>query len=87
MSETVIVAILALVGSLTGTYCANRKASALIEYRLSQLENKVDKHNNLVERMYNIEKRADVFEEALSVEKHRMTDCEVKIDKLTERTV
>ena len=31
------------------------KTTALIEYRLKELEDKVDKHNNLVERMYVVE--------------------------------
>ena len=38
-----------------GTYLANRKQTALMAYRLEKLEQKVDKHNNLVERMYRAE--------------------------------
>lgn len=47
-------AITAILGFL-GTYLSNRKQTALIAYRLEQLENKVNKHNNLVERMYKVE--------------------------------
>ena len=36
------------------------KTMALVEYRLGQLEEKVDQHNNLVERMYAVEARLDV---------------------------
>ena len=46
--ETVIVAALSLAGTLAGAYLANRRSSALIAYRLEQLEQKVNKHNNLV---------------------------------------
>ena len=53
--SNVIVAALALIGSLTATYAANRKATALLEYRLKELEDKVSKHNNVVERTYILE--------------------------------
>ena len=41
--------------SLAGVYLANRKSAALIEYRLGQLEQKVDKHNKVVERTFVLE--------------------------------
>lgn len=46
MTEGIIVGILSLIGTLAGTYFANRKSSALIAYRLELLEKKVDKHNS-----------------------------------------
>lgn len=53
--SVVIVAVLALVGSVCGTVIPNRKNAALISYRMEQLEKKVQAHNNLVERMYAVE--------------------------------
>ena len=57
--ETIIVATitggLALIGTLVGTYFANRKSAALIAYRLEELEKKVQAHNNLIERTYKLE--------------------------------
>ena len=50
----------------------------LITYRLDQLEKKVDKHNQLVERTYDLEKRADVIEEKIKVSNHRIDDLEKK---------
>ena len=44
-------AITAILGFL-GTYISNRKQTVLIAYRLEELEKKVNKHNNLIERMY-----------------------------------
>ena len=41
--------------SLLGVYLANRKSAALMEYRLKQLEAKVDKHNQVVERTFKLE--------------------------------
>ena len=66
MTETIIVAILSLCGTLAGAYMANRKSSALIEYRLKQLEEKVNKHNNVIERTYALEKRVSVDEEKIA---------------------
>ena len=76
MTETVFVAVLSLIGTMSGAYFANRKSAALLAYRLEELEKKVNKHNNLVERMYNIETRADVFEEKIKVANHRLDDLE-----------
>lgn len=41
--------------SLLGVYIANRKSQALVEYRMEQLEKKVDKHNKIVERTFILE--------------------------------
>lgn len=48
--------------SLAGVYFANRKSSALIEYRLKELEKKVDKHNQVVERTFQLEGRMNEAE-------------------------
>lgn len=60
--ETIIVAALSLVGTLTGSFLAQRKTTALIAYRLEQLEKKVEKHNKVVERTYEVEKRMSIAE-------------------------
>lgn len=52
---SVIVAVITGLLSLAGVYFSNRKSAALMEYRLKKLEEKVDKHNNLVERTYILE--------------------------------
>lgn len=48
--------------SFLGVYLSNRKSAALMEYRLQQLEKKVDKHNQVIERTYKLEERAAVIE-------------------------
>lgn len=54
--EAVIVAVLSMVGTLAGSFFSNNKTTALITYRIQQLEEKVNKHNNLVERMAIVER-------------------------------
>ena len=68
MSETIVAALSALgtgVLSLIGVYLANRKSSALISYRLEQLEHKVDAHNDLVTRMTAVESRLDAVDDSI----------------------
>ena len=65
MSEAIIVAALSFLGTLSGAYFANRKSSALIAYRLEQLEDRVNKHNNVIERTYQLEKNEGMIEEHL----------------------
>lgn len=55
---------------------AHQDNIVLISYRLEELEKKVDKHNNLIERTYELEKRADVLEEKQKVANHRLDDIE-----------
>jgi len=74
--SNIIIALIALMGSLSGTYFANRKASALIEYRLEQLEKKVDLHNSVIERTYKLEQVSAVREEEIKVCQNRISDLE-----------
>lgn len=62
----IIVAAFGFLGTLCGAYLSNKKSSALIAYRLEQLESKVDKHNQVIERTYGLEKQAEVIEEHLN---------------------
>ena len=77
MSDAVIVAILSLVGTLVGSYLANKKSAALIAYRLEQLEEKVNKHNQ-VERSSRLEDNDKLLEEKIKVANHRIEDLEKK---------
>lgn len=52
---SVVCALITGLLSLLGVYMANRRNSALIAYRLEQLEKKVDKHNQVVERTFVLE--------------------------------
>ena len=79
MSDTIIVALLSLVGTLAGSYFASRKSTALIAYRLEQLEEKVNKHNQVVERTYRLGGNDKLMEEKIKVANHRIEDLEHKV--------
>ena len=75
---TIIVGVLAMTGTLGGAYLANRKSTALIAYRLGELEKKVDRHNTVIERTYGLEKRAEVFSQQLRDVLRRLDELERK---------
>jgi len=79
LSDTIIVALLSLIGTLAGSYFASRKSTALIAYRLEQLEEKVNKHNQVVERTYRLEDNDKLMEEKIKVANHRIEDLEHKV--------
>ena len=62
MENTIIVAIIGCLGSVLGSLLGIIATSKLTQYRLSQLEEKVNKHNNLVERTYSLEGRVTELE-------------------------
>lgn len=78
MSETIISTIITAGMAFLGVYISNKKAAALMEYRLKQLEDKVNKHNNLIERMYAAEEGIKLHEEKLKVVNHRIDDLEAQ---------
>ena len=48
--------------SFLGVYISNRKSAAVMEWRLKELEKKVDKHYQVVERTFKLEQRVDDLE-------------------------
>lgn len=78
MDPTIVAALLAFGGSLIGTFAGILTSSKLTEYRLKELEKKVEKHNNLVERMFILEDRVNLHEEKIRVANHRIDDLEGK---------
>lgn len=69
MTDIIAVALVSLVGTLVGTFGGIITASKLTNYRIEQLEKKVDKHNNFAQRV-------PVLENKVSVADHRIDDLE-----------
>lgn len=74
--SSIIIALFSLAGTLGGSYFASRKTTALIAYRLEQLEKRVQAHNNLVDRTYRLEEKTELQEEKIKVANHRIEDLE-----------
>ena len=73
MSETILVALLSLLGTLIGTFGGIVTGSKLMMYRIEQLETKVEKHNGVIERTYKLEG------EVLELQ-HDITDIKRKLN-------
>lgn len=78
MDSTVLSALLALIGSLAGTFGGIVTTNRLTQYRLKQLEEKVDKHNKVIDRTYKLEQHTAVLDEEIKVANHRIEDLERK---------
>lgn len=76
MNDVIIVAIISLIGTLGGTFGGILTSSKLTNYRLEQLEKKVEKHNSVIERTYKLEQKQEVEEEKIKVINHRIDDLE-----------
>ena len=63
-------------GTMIGTFGGIITANKLTNYRIEQLEKKVEKHNSVVERVYVLEKHEAVINEEIKVANHRIDDLE-----------
>ena len=78
MSDTIIVALIGLIGSGAGAFGGILVSSKLTQYRLEQLERKVEVHNKVIDRVYKLEERTELQEEKIKVANHRIGDLEKK---------
>lgn len=76
MTDAIIVAILSLAGTLGGSLLGILAANKLTNYRIEQLEKKVEKHNSVIERVYKLETHEAVIDEEIKVANHRIDDLE-----------
>lgn len=72
MEPEIVVALLALLGTLSGSLLGVLAANRLTNYRIEQLEKRVEKHNNVVERMV-------LAEQSIRSAHHRLDDLAVKV--------
>ena len=79
MDTEILITLITLLGSVAvqlGGILVNNK---LISYRIEQLEEKVKKHNDLIERVYKLEEANAVQDNRLAVTDHRLSDLESKV--------
>ena len=65
-----------LVICLVNNHAQAEKTRALLDYRLRQLEQKQDRHNQVIERMYHVETEVEVVREQMKVANHRIEHLE-----------
>ena len=76
MSAELIIAGLSLLGTLAGTAGGIIVSGKLVNFRIEQLEKKVEQHNSLITRTYQLEQQVAVLDERMRVANHRITDLE-----------
>ena len=74
------VALIASGGGLLGSLVGVIASSKLTTYRIQQLENKVEKHNTVIERTYKLEETEAVMQEQIRVANHRIADLEKQME-------
>lgn len=76
MSDTIIIAIISLFGTLFGTFGGIVTSGKLTNYRIDRLEEQVKKHNDVIERVFKLEEHGAVIDEQIKVANHRIDDLE-----------
>lgn len=76
MPTEIIVAVLSMLGTAIGSVTGVMAANKLTNYRIEQLEKKVDKHNTVIERTFKLEETQAVLTEQIKVANHRIEDLE-----------
>ncbi len=76
MSAEVLVALIGLAGSGLGSVLGILVSSKLTQYRLEQLEKKVEVHNKVIDRVYKLEERTELQEEKIKAANRRIEGLE-----------
>ena len=74
-----LIALLSFMGTVLGSLFGILAANKLTNYRIEQLEKKVETHNKVIDRVYKLEKHEAVINEEITVANHRISDLEKAI--------
>lgn len=85
MTESIVISIITLIGTMSTAYVSVRKFNDLTDYKIDELRKRVDKHNNIVERMGNTEKALALAIERIRVANHRIDELECNTSLKTRR--
>ncbi len=67
---------MSLIGTCIGTLGGIMAANKLTNYRIQQLEKRVEVHNQVIDRVYKLEQQSAVVDEEIKVANHRIEDLE-----------
>ena len=74
MTDTIIIALISLFGTVLGTFGGIMTSNKLVIYRIQQLEAKVEKHNQVVERVFRLEDNDKLLESKINDTNNRLTE-------------
>lgn len=76
MPESIIVAVITGILTLIGVLISNGRSDAIQTERIEQLREEVKKHNQVIERVYQLETKTEVHESEFKRVNHRLDDLE-----------
>lgn len=76
MTAELFTSLTGVIGSFLATLAGIMINTKLMNYRIEQLEKKVDKHNTVIDRVYCLEKHTAIIDEDIKVANHRISDLE-----------
>lgn len=76
MDMDMVVSLIACIGSAVGTFGGILVSNKLTNYRIAQLEKKVDMHNLVIDRTYKVEANIELLDQRQKVTEHRIQDLE-----------
>ena len=76
LASSIAVGVLSLIGTVYGSRSGVKEANRLVNYKIDELTALVNKHNNLIERVYKLEQHEAVISEKIDVANHRIADLE-----------
>lgn len=79
MSETVIVALLAFLGTVLGSVLSIFANARLTNYKIDELKKQVEAHNGLIDRTYNLEKTQAVQDQEILGLDSRLKEVEKNV--------
>ena len=78
MQSEVLVSIISFAGTAVGSIVAVVTANSLTNYKIEELRKQVEKHNTIIDRVYQLEAEDKVKNEEIKVINHRIEDLEKK---------
>ena len=84
MDSSIVIAIISFVGTCVGSISGILATAKLTNYRLSQLEQKVNAHNNLITRTYELEKNMGIAFEQIKKEKAGIEEIKSNISNMSK---
>ena len=87
MNEAILTGLIAAAASIIVAAISNNSTKKMIEYKIDELTKRVDKHNNTIERTYDLERRMSVEEEKQKVANNRIADLEREYEKVSDNKV
>lgn len=80
-SAAIVVCAITTVCNLSGMKKQRQEMSALVDYKITELTKRVDKHNNIIDRTYKLEEKTEVQAEQIKVVNHRIADLEGAVNR------